>query len=136
MSFTALKRKRVVVVARGKGRPDGGTTGIDGIAVEESVDAILVKVFIHPDVVLLGVIEAAGVEVALIKDRGTAWNVVSAGGAAAGIGEAAVGVPKACAAVLCTLRRVALLGVYLFRSVNSGLFGWTLFAKVTNAGSS
>ena len=52
---------------------------------------VFLEVLVNANVVLLGVVERAGVEVSSIEERGAAGDVVGAGGSAAGIGRGGSG---------------------------------------------
>ncbi len=86
MGLTSLQREDEVFIAGRELRAGGGPAAVNGAAIEEAIDPVLLEVFIQPDVVLLGVVVGAGVEVAVINDRGAAGNVIG-GGCAAGAGE-------------------------------------------------
>ena len=86
VGLTALDREDVVVVGGGEAGTDRGAATADGAAVELAVGTIFIKVLVEADVVLLGVVVAAGVEDALIEDRGGAGDVVGGGCAATSVG--------------------------------------------------
>lgn len=136
MSLTALQREGEEVVAGLKGGTDCGSAGGDGVAVEQSVHAIFGEVLIDADVLLLGVVVGTGVEVALIEDGRAAGDVVGAGRSTAGVGRGRGRRSKSLRRRLLDVAEGEIGGWYLLSSWTSGLFGCTVLAKATNAGSS
>jgi len=82
VGLTALNGEDVELVGGGEGRPGRGSAAVDGAAVEEAVGPVLVEVFIEPEIVLLGVVVGARIEVAVIDDGRVTRDVVGGGGAA------------------------------------------------------